>query len=1466
MSRYKIINSLTWKETSIPNKLDLNMQALNSDHSNVIFILAPGNLAEHTQNLLNLMQSDDEMDVLNAVMQLSMHLAVAPEESFSSFPMEATITTLVECLHRELPDISLYSIISLNHIMDTVTNSITMMAGAGGVSALSIKLMNFEYIDMAEHAIKALEKLSYDNSTAVLKEGAFSALINMMDFFEQSTQKRILSIAAIIARAVTNEELMNEYILPVVPVLSSLLQYRGNQYFPMNQLGLQFFSALSETIIRLSGGDAEFVKRLSELYSDNGVFQNMIELLPSAVGFQSRVLKLIRFFCDSSPNLVLIFHNFGAVSMIKDALDVGEKENDEAMKNYSIEALALVDVLLPTKESPDALEQELVNMYTHNPELMRSLGEIVMPRILAIYERITNKNHGHLILQIMGKILALSDHDFVISYVTPVQFSTFISEILSCTDSEAIKNVLNIVVLLYNKVPQQISENFIREGVISKIKALQVQDVIKDLKYPAQVFQDILANTPPSGLKQALLRSGMPRDPKMLEQILAEIKKSHRTKRRSATIDAESDESEPQIRRKMTEPDVPETIKEAAKELLCLSHEALSKHLLFDNPDYQSVLVELKDLGRAMESVEGDNGKQLLAQFVELLNSDKGISLHELEVSNFLESLWKFLSPNKSSLVILQRISDFLAVTLKNNQKGESHLSKLISLVLRYLRYIQSFPTVLNETPGASNSFAGMRMLTNRTRIQLIYDLERYEILPSDIKYELEIKHQLFASIGQLNLSLEQYHTLETISEALAKVRSQQNLSLFLASFERTSSEMRGINQGQLNMTKQHLRMQQLLSESMDLSTTLEEMGIRSEGNEQLIKEIQGQRVQSFLEGLQTEEVRGEEEEDQDADPDQESQSLAPIEAMSILQRKESVLEPRKTKIVMRINDAELNKRMTLYEIINKHANESEGLVIKFSLDALNEETEVESNYLSSSTNLLDEIISSAVNIQLDKSEKVYTPLKLLKLFYALNTKLQQLLLPSSPLFYFPMTPISFVQILPSNFISLKLSAILGRQVTDILAMAGGTSPEWVKNLTKKATFLFNFSQRYELFRSIGFNGGRSLYFFSNRGKNFTVRMLRQKAMIPRENILEAGMRVLSDSALLKFGMLEFDFSGEEGTGIGPTLEFYALASKEIRKLDIWRNSGEQTGLFPSPLQAQNPARTSEIFYFIGKLIAKALYDDRLIDLPISSVFWKLVMKQPLNLLDLLLIDPPVGRYMLQLQELVNRKKWAENSDSESKSQIKEITLNGTSIEELYLTFTLPGYDDIELKPHGKDTIVTLNTLEEYINLVAEFTLMQNYQAQAFRKGIEKLIPVEALEVFEPEELELVICGKGSESWDRPVLEEALVTAHGYTKESAIYLNLLTIMSSFDTNERRLFLQFCTGCPRLPIGGFKSLHPPLTVVRKEPTTKGSNPDECLPSVMTCQNYLKIPEYSSFEVLSHHLRYAIKEGHEAFHLS
>ena len=75
-----------------------------------------------------------------------------------------------------------------------------------------------------------------------------------------------------------------------------------------------------------------------------------------------------------------------------------------------------------------------------------------------------------------------------------------------------------------------------------------------------------------------------------------------------------------------------------------------------------------------------------------------------------------------------------------------------------------------------------------------------------------------------------------------------------------------------------------------------------------------------------------------------------------------------------------------------------------------------------------------------------------------------------------------------------------------------------------------------------------------------------------------------------------------------------------------------------------------------------------------------------------------------------------------------------------------------------------------------------------------------------------------------------------------------------------------TGSPRLPFGGFSGLKPKFTVVKKDPTLLGESPDEYLPSVMTCLNYLKIPDYSCFEVLKKRMEYAIAGEYQGFYLS
>eukprot|EP00795_Rhopilema_esculentum_P016382 gene16382-7784_t len=369
------------------------------------------------------------------------------------------------------------------------------------------------------------------------------------------------------------------------------------------------------------------------------------------------------------------------------------------------------------------------------------------------------------------------------------------------------------------------------------------------------------------------------------------------------------------------------------------------------------------------------------------------------------------------------------------------------------------------------------------------------------------------------------------------------------------------------------------------------------------------------------------------------------------------------------------------------------------------------------------------------------------------------------------------------------------------------------------------------------------------------------------------------------------------GSGLGPTLEFYTLVSKEMQKveLQIWRGdivevaegAGESKnvtsyihspgGLFPAPLpkniKVSQLSKVKSRFRFLGKFVAKAIMDSRMIDLPFSQPFckWIIGLESTLQLSDIQNIDAILFKSLSQLNDLVKKKKAIERDPAHTIETMRlalgNLTLDGMPVDDLSLDFILPGYGNIELKKNGKDIPVTIDNLEEYIKLVVHWTLIEGVskQFQAFKEGFESVFPIASLQMFYSSEIDLLLCGSRSEKWDVKELIECCRPDHGYTHDSRAVRFLFDILSKYEAEEQRKFLQFITGSPRLPVGGFRSLNPPLTIVRK--TVDGAlSPDNYLPSVMTCVNYLKLPDYSSVDIMDEKLRTAYTEGKNAFHLS
>ncbi|KAL5561195.1 hypothetical protein UlMin_030942 [Ulmus minor] len=589
--------------------------------------------------------------------------------------------------------------------------------------------------------------------------------------------------------------------------------------------------------------------------------------------------------------------------------------------------------------------------------------------------------------------------------------------------------------------------------------------------------------------------------------------------------------------------------------------------------------------------------------------------------------------------------------------------------------------------------------------------------------------------------------------------------------------------------------------------------------------------------------------------------------------------------------------------------------------------TKLASNSSSDSRlSLLDSILQAELPCDLEKSNSTYNILALLRVLEGLN-QLSPRLRAQIVSDNFAEGKVSSLDDLiatgarvPSEeFVNSKLTPKLARQIQDALALCSGSLPSWCYQLTKACPFLFPFETRRQYFYSTAFGLSRALYRLqqqqgadghgsTNEREVRVGRLQRQKVRVSRNRILDSAAKVMEMYSSQK-AVLEVEYFGEVGTGLGPTLEFYTLLSHDLQKvgLGMWRSNSSSNkssmeidvdeqkhgksgscdlvqaplGLFPRPWSHNADAsdgtqfsKVIEYFRLLGRVMAKALQDGRLLDLPLSTAFYKLILGQELDLHDIILFDAELGKTLQELHVLVSRKQYLE-SNGDIGNAITDLCFRGTPIEDLCLDFTLPGYQDYVLKQGDEN--VDINNLEEYISSVVDATVKTGLirQIEAFRAGFNQVFDISSLQIFTPNELDYLLCGR-REMWEADTLVDHIKFDHGYTAKSPAILNLLEIMGEFTPEQQRAFCQFVTGAPRLPPGGLAVLNPKLTIVRKHSSSasnaasNGTGPtetaDDDLPSVMTCANYLKLPPYSTKEIMFKKLLYAISEGQGSFDLS
>uniref|UniRef100_A0A671QHK9 HECT domain-containing protein n=1 Tax=Sinocyclocheilus anshuiensis TaxID=1608454 RepID=A0A671QHK9_9TELE len=196
-----------------------------------------------------------------------------------------------------------------------------------------------------------------------------------------------------------------------------------------------------------------------------------------------------------------------------------------------------------------------------------------------------------------------------------------------------------------------------------------------------------------------------------------------------------------------------------------------------------------------------------------------------------------------------------------------------------------------------------------------------------------------------------------------------------------------------------------------------------------------------------------------------------------------------------------------------------------------------------------------------------------------------------------------------------------------------------------------------------------------------------------------------------------------------------------------------------------------------------------------------------------------------------------------------------------YITMT---GEEVELCHGGSDIAVSWENRDVYVRAVRDLRRreLQNVECMsAVRAGLGSIIPLQLLTLLSPAEMELRTCGL-------PDIDLEFLKAHtmyqvGLMETDQHIEFFWAALEMFTQEELSKFIKFACNQERIPFtcpckdGGPDTAHvPPYPMKIAPPDGAVGSPDLRYIRVETCMFMVKLPQYSSLDVMLEKLRYAI----------
>jgi len=254
-----------------------------------------------------------------------------------------------------------------------------------------------------------------------------------------------------------------------------------------------------------------------------------------------------------------------------------------------------------------------------------------------------------------------------------------------------------------------------------------------------------------------------------------------------------------------------------------------------------------------------------------------------------------------------------------------------------------------------------------------------------------------------------------------------------------------------------------------------------------------------------------------------------------------------------------------------------------------------------------------------------------------------------------------------------------------------------------------------------------------------------------------------------------------------------------------------------------------------------------LLALNFPSVLWKHLVSQPVTHDDIRAIDLLSFQIIDDIREMANQPGITDSVFDTAMADVKFIVYDAAQ-------------NACELIPGGKDISVTWENKQLFSEALLKYRLTEfEQQCEAIRRGLATVVPAQLLSLYSWQEVEKRIAGS---TFDVDLLEQA--TEYKGVDPSAPHVRMFwTMMRDRLSDEQRArFISFVWGRSRLPtsMAAFGSDRFKLQGHCHDNGVP-SRVDKLLPISHTCFFSLELPKYSSVDVMTDRMVYAMMTSNE-----